>query len=216
MTDKETQEAEKIKCPCCGEYTLHKPATIKSMVLDEYMASIMSGVPFSHTYRLYNDKVTVTVTTRSKQEAAELYTATQQLAELIRATEGVDIPSATMLKDLYNIIHLYSKIPSIITTKDDSVVKSYTPAAAMRSIMEELKANLTAFQNYLDPDYDGEDKNTIINVCSNLHKEYCNEQSLSSLPENVVKTIVETHDDIYAILLDTGFDSNFWTGIELA
>lgn len=216
MSETKPQEIEKIKCPCCGEYTLHKPATIKSMILDEYMASIMSGIPFSHTYRLYNDSVTVTATELNKQDSAVVYTATQYLAELIRASEGIDIAAATLFKDLYNTSHVYSHITSIVTAQDGEVVNTYTPTSAMQSLMTELNNNQKLIQNYLDPDYEEEDKAAIIDLCKKLHNTYCSSKTLSSLPEAVIKTIVQTHDDIYAILLDTGFDSNFWTGIELA
>ena len=216
MSETKPQEVEKIKCPCCGEYTLHKPATIKSMVLDEYMASIMSGEPFSHTYRLYNDSVTVTATELNKQDSAALSTVSQNLAELIRNSEGVDATASTLFKELFNTSHIYSHITSIVTAKDGNIVKNYTPAEAMKKMTAEINGSVKLIQNYLDPDYEGEDKAAIVELCNTLHNNYCSAEALSSLPEPVVKTIVQTHDDIYTILLDTGFDSNFWTGIELA
>jgi hypothetical protein len=49
-----------------------------------------------------------------------------------------------------------------------------------------------------------------------IYKECCQEEKLSSLPDIMLQTIVRTHNDIYNILMQTGFDENFWKGIELA
>ena len=41
-------------------------------------------------------------------------------------------------------------------------------------------------------------------------------ENLSSVPDMMLRSIVKTHNDIYAILLETGFTETFWKGIELA
>lgn len=59
--EKEKKAPEFITCPCCGKPTLVKPLELNGPILDHYIACLVSGVPFSHTYPIYKGKLEVTV-----------------------------------------------------------------------------------------------------------------------------------------------------------
>ena len=196
-TEKETNEL--MRCPCCGEMTLHRPLEIKSAVLDEYMASIISGVQFQHTYTLYGS-VDITVTILSKQEGRKLYTTLQMLDKIIKDSNTPDALKQKM-DELYGTIQLYSAITSIRTRKDGMVQKRFAPSETIMETCDSLLAlgNEWAVTNLED-----------------IYADCCAEGKLSTMPDVMLRAVVKTHNDLYNVLLETGFDENFWKGIELA
>jgi hypothetical protein len=120
------KEPEFIKCPCCGEMTLRKPLDIKSIVLDEYMASIISGVPFQHTYTLYNN-VDVAVEMPFKRDIMARARAVQSINDLAESFKESNSNLYDKLKAAIGMIQLYGDITSITTRKDGKVIKMYTP-----------------------------------------------------------------------------------------
>lgn len=187
---------EFIKCPCCGELTLRKPLDIKSIVLDEYMSSIITGVPFSHTYTVH-DTIDITVEIPEQLVKQKVFVAVQKIDRLAALEQNLD--KATILKAISLTVSSYGYITTIATKNKGQIVKSYTPAAVIRAFCDKL-VDL------------GDDVDTIIK----LYNETATPENLSSLPDIMVRAVARTHDDVYNILLDTGFNSTFWKGIELA
>ena len=56
-----------IVCPCCHQKTLHKPVKPNAQVTDQWMACLITGVPFNHTYPIYGGRINVTVTRLSPE-----------------------------------------------------------------------------------------------------------------------------------------------------
>jgi hypothetical protein len=196
---KETKEEQVIKCPCCGKMTLQKPLEIKSLVLDEYMASIITGVPFAHTYTVH-DSIDITVEMPSKKDAQFMYTATKRLAQLASTLgKPEEAELNEKLRSAIGMIQTYGTITSIVTRKGDKMVKSYTPSEAVREFCSAIK-DLGPDKKLIEDAY--EEKNT--------------PEILSAVPDLMLRAIVDTHDKVYKILLDTGFNETFWKGIELA
>ena len=195
----ETQPTEAneefIKCPCCGELTLRKPLDIKSIVLDEYMSSIITGVPFSHTYTVH-DTIDITVEIPDKNDAQEQFLAVQKLDRL-GATEQ-DLAKSTSLKAASVTVQTYSWVTVIVTKRDGKAVKTYTPAEAIKQFIADVKSA-------------GDDVDVILALYEKLNTS----ENLSTIPEVMVRAVSRTHNDVYNILLTTGFNSTFWKGIEL-
>ena len=217
----ETKEAgekneQKIKCPCCGKTTLDKPLDIKSQVLDEYLASIMSGVSFSHTYQLYNGKLEVTVTVLEKQLSRTLLSIKQLFTDLRRCIEETDIKKESILNDITGALNLYIVIKSINTYQNGQLARSFEPAQKMAALCSDILDLQDKIYNFMNPDYKEEDKDSIFESLQALYTKYCTEASLSSIPALMLEAVAKTHSDLYDILLNSGFDENFWHGIELA
>lgn len=204
----ETKE-ELIKCPCCGEMTLRKPLDTSKMgiVLDEYMASIISGVPFTHTYTVY-DNIDITVEVPLKREAQALHRAVQNLEQLRSTqmvtplTEGINPGAkdkADKLRDAAMMVQVYANITSIVTKKDGRTVKMYTPAEIVKTFLSTVK-----------------DVGNNIELIVESYETADTPDNLSTVPELMLQAITATHARMYQVLMDTGFNENFWKGIELA
>ena len=205
----EKKEPVKVKCPCCGELTLTQPLDVKSALLDEYMAAIITGVPFSHTYGLYNGAVKITVESLDRANTTLLFTITKRLEDYAKANEG-KVPSGmesafTYIKELAGVLKLYFGVTSIEMYRDKQLIKSYTPSAVMRSQAEAIAAALLTGDNEKAKD-----------VITNAVDICLSENTISTVPDGAIRAIVVTHGDLYNLLMDAGFDENFWAGIELA
>lgn len=212
-TTEETQENKEqfIKCPCCGKLTLHKPLDIQSTVLDEYMASIISGVPFQHTYTVYGN-VDINVTVLSKAESLKLYTIAQLLDTLVTSINAADQSDKIKLEELSELLQLYAGIVSITVNKDNRVLKSYEPAKVVWNICDQILELQDAIHMFATGDANGEVLSTVLK----LYEANCSEAVLSAVPDVMLRAIARTHTDLYNILMNNGFDENFWKGIELA
>lgn len=191
----ETPKDDMMRCPCCGEMTLHKPLEIKSIVLDEYMASIITGVPFSHTYTIH-DTIDVTVEMPLKKDVMALQRAVSLLDKVRLACKDAD--KSYKLRDAAAMVQVYGNITSIVTRKDGKIVKSYTPAENVRGFVSALR-----------------DLNENVDLIIEAYEACDTTDNMSTIPEVMLNAIVRTHGDMYKVLLDTGFNETFWKGIEL-
>lgn len=209
-TEKQTEQF--IKCPCCGELTLRRPLDIKSAVLDEYMASIISGVPFQHTYTLYK-QIEVTVSILSKEDSRNVYTAVTLLDRFRDAIPSGAEELKAVTRELAATIQAYIWITSVITTKDGRVTTQIYPAETMRKACSDiikLESDISAYAIAPDKLLTTDDS------IKQIHSTVCKESVLSTVPDVIIRAVTKTHIDLYNVLMDTGFDSNFWQGIELA
>ena len=204
----ETKEPQKIKCPCCGELTLTQPLDVKGVTLDEFMASIIAGTPYTHTYKMYSGSVEVTVESLSKQLSNMLFLAKQLLHNYINKLEADENPvnraGASPIKELAGTMQLFFGVKLISIYKDKTLVKQYMPA----DVMQEAAAMI------IKASTEGQD--AFEDTVAKYIERCISPDTLSSLPDGAIKTIVVTHADIYAMMLGAGFDENFWEGIELA
>ena len=213
-TTEQTQEDKNeklVKCPCCGELTLQRPLDIKSAVLDEYMASIISGVPFQHTYTLHNS-LDITATVLSKAEKTKIYN-TLQLLDTVSKTLGEADPTArTKVDELAAMIQLYCYIAEIQARKDKQIVAAFSPATKISELCDTINAMQLKIILYATS---REDTGLIAELVS-LYDNGCSEKALSAVPDVMLKAVARTHTDLYNILMSESFDANFWKGIELA
>lgn len=210
MPDEEKKEVQKIKCPCCGELTLNQPVQVKSIILDEYMASIITGVPFTHTWELYNGTVKITVESLDKATNAALSAAVKAVDDWSRKLEEgtltqLDAAKYTMLaKPLRDTLRMYCSIKEIIILRDGKLQKQFMPADVIREAMKKLfEASFVSDE-------------AMAAAIEEYNKRCVDPAVLSTLSESIIRTVIVAQADLYTLLLDNGFDTNFWAGIELA
>jgi len=194
-TPEEPKDDNMMRCPCCGERTLHKPLEIKSIVLDEYMASIITGVPFSHTYTIH-DSIDITVEMPLKKDVLAYERAIAELNKLRPSAPNQEI--ADKLRAAASMIQIYGNITSIVTKKDKTIVKTYTPSEVVKQFVTAIK-DVEGNVELIAEAYDNSDTT----------------DNMSTIPEVMLNAIVRTHRDVYGVLLETGFNETFWKGIEL-
>lgn len=202
----EKKEPTKIKCPCCGELTLTQPLDVKSAVLDEYMAAIITGVPFSHTYSLFGGSVRIKVESLDRANSALISDVARRLNEYAadkeeKATHSDIVP---YIKELAGVLRLYFGVIAIDMFKDNEPVKTYAPSKIMR---EHAKNISEAFRETDEKLL--ESITAAVSVC-------LSQDVISSVPDAAIRTVVVTHGELYNLLMEAGFDENFWAGIELA
>ena len=204
----ETKEPKKMKCPCCGELTITQPLDVKGVTLDEFMSSIIAGVPYTHTYKMFSGTVEITVEVVSKQ-LANMRTAAIKLlegyvAKMEASGEAQAAAAAAPIRELISVMHLYFGVKTITMYKNDRVVKQYTPA----DLMQEAAAMITKTSM--------ESQDAFESAVAKYLEKCVSTDTISALPTEAIRTVVVTHADIYTLLLTAGFDENFWEGIELA
>ena len=210
MAEEKTEKVEKIKCPCCGELTLTKPVEIKSIILDEYMASIITGVPFTHTWELYNGTVKITVESLDKRGSTLLYAAVQVLEKWLAEAEKeenakVFESSIPIVRELLGTIRLFYGVKTITILRDGKIQKQLMPSDTIRKAVDDI---IEASRK--------KDDMELVKTVAQAAKICCSPDTISTLSDVIVRTVVVAHADLYTLLLDAGFDTNFWAGIELA
>ena len=204
----EKKEPEKIKCPCCGELTLTQPLDVKGVTLDEFLSSIITGEPYTHTYKMYSGSVEVTVEALPKQTSNVLALCTKVLRSYITKLEASDDEharaAAVPVNELLGTMRRYFGVKMISMYKDKKLFKQYLPADAMREAAAEISNAYLKGQDAFD------------DAVAKAIERCLAPETISALPVDAVENIVLTHADIYIILMNAGFDENFWEGIELA
>jgi hypothetical protein len=204
--DTKKQEEQFIMCPCCGKTKIKKPVEIKSILMEQYMACMMTGTPFAHTYEMYDGKIKITVTMLTQDESDNLI---QTRALLDLCAIKVDAEMDDVVKNLKGMLELYSQIDTI-TVKNDKNVKAFTPAATAKEICATLLKKRTEITT------DKLEKEVLKDMLQDSYNTCKNTDLMSVVPPVILSTVRSTHDTLYSILVEAGFDPNFWKGIELA
>lgn len=202
-TQEEVKKPEYITCPCCGKPTLVKPLELSGPVLDHYMSCLISGVPFSHTYPVYKGKLEVTVTRLSKEQEQ----AVKDTDAVLSNCEVLLSDRVSSIRELAQIIKLYVSIKDI---RIASASKVCYPQTVVLEVCEEIK------KLRLDVLADTIDHQVLAEKLAGFLKVLMNPEAMSAVPSSMLAAIVETHSHLFYILMDSGFDVNFWNGIELA
>ena len=196
-TTEETQQAPVYDiCPCCGKPTLIKPVVVKDALLDQYMACIISGVPFTHTYPIYNGRIKITVSVLDRATAG-LVTRVTSLLEAVE--DAADAATKDKIARILSAIRLYCFIDTITINAGDKT-REYHPAATARDVCNQ----------FLIKDID------LTEAISKQLLVLQDQQNVSNVPAAILMRTVEGHNQLNTILLTAGFDENFWEGIELA
>lgn len=198
MSD-EPKEPKKIKCPCCGQLTLTPPLDINTELTDHYLSCIMTGVPFHHTYPLYDGKIKITISVLSSEDMLTIDSAVTFIKDKLDSTNN------DVYDQLGGMIRAYAFVSNVECV--GKTTKVYTPASSMLSCAQDvLKLRVS----------DEPDIGLTPEAAEELLKKYKNNDILSPLPFPMLEAVCKTHITIYNILTETGFDPNFWKGIELA
>lgn len=188
-------------CPCCGKKMDKKPINLDSKVVDDYLASIMTGVPFSHTFELFNGRLTITVSALDKQEGLALY-------RFVLLVEPFGTTS-TVIQDFLGIVNMYSFIRRIVVKKDDDQ-KVYIPA---EHIFNECRKLVDIWEK---EDLTNEEKKAeFLQKLQDVYNELTAPDILSSTPLIILNRALNDYKAVETLLLQAGFDENFWKGIEL-
>lgn len=204
-TDEQKDKAVYEICPCCGKPTLLRPVEIKGELLDHYLSCMISGVPFTHTYPIYKGKLEVTITVLPNEKMYSMrsgLTAVDALHSKLPDNEVLN-------KNIKTLLQLYCCV-SAVNINMPGVAKLLQPEETAQDICKQLK---TLQLSFAAGSVSKED------VEKELDKYYATLTSasvVSAVPIAVLGALIETHNKLYDILIDAGFDTNFWKGIELA
>lgn len=197
------KKPEFITCPCCGKPTLVKPLELSGPVLDHYMSCLISGVPFSHTYPVYKGKLEITVTRLSKEQEQTV----KAVNAVLENCEKLLSDNLNTVRELAQIIKLYVSIKDIRVMSASKVCYPQDIVLDVCSKILELRIDILA---------DTIDHADLLAKVNSFLKILMNPEVMSAVPSSMLAAVVETHSHLFYILMDSGFDVNFWKGIELA
>lgn len=202
---KDTVEDGTIICPCCGKKTLHKPLKLDPEWMDQYMACMLTGEPYSREYTLYNGAISITVTSLSSELAERVSSA---LADM----EGFDELSGepTAIDAARQLLQVYSMIPEIrITTKGKTA--TFRPLEVVNAVLD----NVHDIRKKLDNKELG-DVDVPALMRDKISLPMKDVKKLSGLPVSSLRSIILIHDQMLRVLTESAFDQSFWSRIKLA
>lgn len=188
-------------CPCCGKPTVKKPIKVDSKIVDDYMASIITGVPFNHTFEMFDGKLALTVGAVPRDTSILLY----RFGFLVEPFAITDTPVA----DLLGLVNAYHGIQKIVvnSSKGDKI---YMPGT---HIIEACKKLVEAWSG--KDLTNAETKAEFIQAVQQLYIQLASTDVVSATPPAVITRVVNDFRALETIMLEAGFDENFWKGIEL-
>lgn len=199
----ETVDDTKALCPCCGQPTLMKPVKVDGKIVDDYLASILTGVPFSHTFPMFDGRLKVTLAVSDREESIRLYSLILMMEPYIGA-------SATV-KDFIGLVNMYFRIKQISVRSGDKEGKVYFPAKHILEACDELS------QKWENADLHDETKKA--EFLADIKQKYLavsSPDTISSTPPVILNKLLSDFGALEKIMLEAGFDENFWKGIKLA
>lgn len=195
-------EQAKIICPCCGQPTLDKELKISDTLMDHFVSCILTHVPFFHTYSLYHDRIKITCT--------QLYPADADLnrdvALKLRALVADEVISESFAISLSNSVNLAYHIKEIQVVDSNNTNTYYYPSEYARNAATKIMKVETK----------DVEEDTIKAALVECLESITDPAILSSVPISMLAHTEQAHARVYELLLEAGFDSNFWEGIELA
>lgn len=197
------EEPKKAVCPCCGQPTLKKPVKVDGKIIDEYLASIMTGVPFNHTFKLFDGKLRITTTMANRDEGLVLW----KFLQLVEPFSS----SSSRVADLLGLVNTYCSIKKIeVIGKDKKSSKIYYPSKA---VTEACTKFLDEWQ--LADLSDDSSKQKFLDAVLGMYNDLKPTDVVSSTPPVVLTRVINDFRALETIMLEAGFDENFWKGIEL-
>lgn len=207
MTEKSNSQDTEPKyttCPCCGQPTLRQPVKPGQALTDHWMACMIAGVPFSHTYPLYAGRVEITVSMMTAE--------TEKLVNALSAKLNVFEPdmsqSDAMQVDLPHMramLRMYALIDKIRIRTSMNDWKEFLP----REVVHDVKSRVDSAAR-------GDTPLARLEALDAAYDMLMSSSMLSSLPLDIIATVTEAHIQLNSIMMNAGFDQNFWAGIELA
>lgn len=204
------KDPELMLCPCCNKRTLVRPIEAKGELLDHYMACILSGEPFWREYPVYHGNLLVTVSQLTSDEQELTEAGISALTALEELLDSVPKPELDKLQHIKNLIKLYVSVPSIKVKSSTKGVVTFSPKTHVLTACDALTGIVPKFTT------DELTVQTALDEVGKVHKLLTNQKLVSAVPQPLLMSVIESHNYLYNILLASGFDTNFWEGIELA
>ena len=194
-------------CPCCGKPTLKRPVKPSQMLMDHWMACMISGTPFTHTYPLFNGRVEITVGIMSSETEGKLSLLTSLLDLAFKWMESspdkpVNMPQVKAMARMCSVIH---KIRLKASAND---WREFLPIDALDIAIKKLLPLRETLMEDKEPI-------GIADILMDIQTLLTAPTTISSLPMDLLATTTEAHMQLNNILMNAGFDENFWSGIEL-
>lgn len=187
-----------IDCPCCGQHTLHTPVKAPRELIDIYLGCMVTGELFAYDYKLYGGSLTI----RVSQLSPEVY---RKLLRLMTILDGYGKTVPGMIDAISSIRYAINTFAPIIEISVGDNV--FMPSMVIESVAE----SLLTLNDSTDRDAD--------KICEALTSAYNllkDPATISSVPNNILHTLVQLHNKLAIQLEDIGFDSDFWSRIKLA
>lgn len=197
------EAGEFVKCPCCGQMTLHKPVKPGDDMMDHFMACMLTGTPYKYTYELYGGRIHVTVT----QITNDIRKYVMDACSLLDRWADITLDSSSQIAEIKDLVRTYSCILDI--TVDNGTARVFYPADAMKKVCEaviSLHGDVAAGK--LDAQAVGAKVDELLNMAKDPG-------SISSLPATMLMAAFQLHNQLFQIMMDAGFDENFWARIKL-
>ena len=196
------EEKENAVCPCCGEKTLKRPVKVDGKIVDDYLASIMTGEPFSHTFNMFDGRLKITCGLSNRETGMMFWRFLHFIEPFSEDTAFV--------KDLLGLVNSYCAIKRIEVSGSGDTHKTYTPAEAI------AKACSRFLDDWEMADLGDEDSKTkFIQALADLYDKLKPTDVISSTPPVVLSRVNTDFRALETIMLEAGFDENFWKGIKL-
>ena len=180
------EDTEKLMtCPCCGKLTLELPVKVKEAEMDHYTACLMTGQPYSKTYKLFKGKLQITVTA--------LTDATRDKMNLLMSK--FTLIEDDSIKDIANlfIVRLFAMLPVVSINKEKEGISLQ---ATVSSMLDE------ALSKYNDKEW--LEKNYKLLLDSKL---------TGGISKDIIDKVCAKHLQNAVMLRDSGFDPDFFTDI---
>lgn len=200
MPDEEKQE--NAICPCCGQPTLKKPVRIDGKIVDEYLAGIITGEPFSHTFEMFDGRLNITCSMTSRDDGLVFW----RFLHFVEPYKS----EATFIQDLLGLVSAYCGIKKIAVKGKDDTAKTYEPA---EKILAECKLFLNEWETV--PLADADKKHSFVEALGLLYDNLKQTDVTSSTPPVILSRVNSDFRALETVMLEAGFDENFWKGIEL-
>lgn len=179
-----------IACPCCGKETFPRHAELNQQILDVFMACILSQKPFTYTYNLFKNKISITCRQPSNKDIENF----AKLGRKFNDTQDAELK--TLGNDvLFKLTGIWSLVNITIRTKQDQ--KSYNISEVCNAVYQEL-ANCKEFTKEL---FD-----RLLNMMSDPER-------VSSLSILTINKVLDIHAKNTQLLTIVGFDQDFYNGI---
>lgn len=198
------QEAgELVKCPCCGKMTLHKPVKPGQDIMDHFMACMLTGTPYKQTYELYGGRMRVTVT----QITNDIRRYVMDACAALDSWRDLLVDRNTELEEMKDALRTYSCIVDV--TVDNGTVRTFYPGEGMHELCTEITALREAVNGgKVTPD-------ELRASVDKLNAKTKDPATISSLPPTMLMASFQLHNQLFQIMMDAGFDENFWDRIKL-
>ena len=200
----EPKEEELAICPCCGQKTLHKPVTPDQELTDHFLSCMLTGTPYAKDYELYGGKLVVNVS----QVTSELSTKVEHVCTILDNWDKQLADSKAPIQIIKDAVRIFACIPKVqLKTAVGSVL---LPSDQIMLICGKVETYHNKRLEQANTD------EYLKNCVSELLAMASDTTVLSAVPKDVLMSLIQIHANLYTILVDSGFDANFWERIKLA